>query len=193
LESTTVKRRHKTEEALAKLEEAIASQTEDRQQMRIDGTESHPRKLTKEQVGVLFFAEGSTRKIAEAYGISHNLVARIKRGEHEYSRNLLRSSLDHNLTTSEFLQPMITDEQNEKNREAALKRLAEVNAALGIETPEGDPIIAANAHNPARFSLEGLKAAVRRFHKLKDEATGATLAADVWKAFNRPGAWSGKK
>lgn len=88
---------------------------------------------------------------------------------------------------------MIDDKQNEQNKKAALRLLEETNKALGLPTPEGDPILSANAQNRAKFGLGGLKAAVTQFHRLRDEGIGATLAADIWKAWKRPGAWSGKK
>ena len=80
---------------------------------------------------------------------------------------------------------MITDKQNEKNREAALKLLAETNAALGIpeapNRPEG--VNAFQASQPGY--QDWLKAKLSEFHRMRAEATGATLFADVWKAWKR--------
>lgn len=83
----------------------------------------------------------------------------------------------------------ICDPENQaKTRFAAGALFEELNEALGLPTPNGDPFVAASAHNRQRINMSALKACVEEFNRLRDEGIGATLHEDVWKAFKRPGA-----
>lgn len=73
----------------------------------------------------------------------------------------------------------MSDEYQRKTCEAARRLCAEFNEAAGFDIFEaGQPLA---TFYRERFSIESLRASVKRFHALRDEATGATLHADVWK------------
>jgi hypothetical protein len=75
----------------------------------------------------------------------------------------------------------ISDEKNAANREAALKLYAELNAALGIEIPVGDPVVGAALRNRERFNPVAMAAMVKELHRIQAESVAATLHATVWR------------
>lgn len=85
---------------------------------------------------------------------------------------------------TEILARLEDPELLRKNREAGLKLLAEVNAALGLPVSANDPnAVSANASRK-RYSPQAFTARVAEYFKLRDAAVGSTLHADIWAAWN---------
>lgn len=77
---------------------------------------------------------------------------------------------------------MISDEKNEQNKKAALKLLAETNKAMGI--PEVCNRVRATVGSVDLADIRGrVQLLLTEFHRLKAATVGATLYADVWKAW----------
>ena len=80
---------------------------------------------------------------------------------------------------------MISDEKNERNKEAALKLLAETNEALGIPETANDPnrVDASALAEPENRSR--IKALVAEFNRLRAEGIGTTLHKDIWASWRK--------
>lgn len=70
-----------------------ATPSENGMDRHLDGTMTErPRKLSKQEVREIFFAEGVQREIAERFAVCQQEVSYIKSGKHLYSRDLLKPS-----------------------------------------------------------------------------------------------------
>ena len=77
----------------------------------------------------------------------------------------------------------MNDEQNEKNKKAALKLLAEMNAALGIPESANDPSAVCASALAKPENRARIKALVAEFNRLRAEGIGAGLHEFVWKSW----------